>query len=220
MKTALYKLIPLLLLVNAFASAQTRFSVAITASPAYAHFNTSLNLLVPDGNGQIQPINLSNKSSSAGFLTGFMMHYAFTPRWSVSSGLWYNRLGADGINPFVPGNFPARIISQNLQIPLLVNLRLNSRRLSPYFSLGSLANFPQSTLYRSETNAGTDKTSIRFNTPADFRAVVGAGVSYQLAQHWSLLFQPQLVWHFQPKGDYERFIAYQLNGHFQLMYSF
>ena len=210
----------LLLLSTAFASAQHRFSVSVTGGPVVSHASTKFTILLPDQSGQPIPTTFDNRSTITGHLIGLSAHYSFTANWSISTGLWYNRLGTDGTNPFDPITTPARIISQDFQVPFFINYRLGHKRLSPYFSAGALANFRQSTIYRVESTSGQDDIKVRFGKSMNVRAVVGAGIAYQLNSQLALIFQPQLVWHVKPKGDYERYVAYQVNGQCQLMYSF
>lgn len=220
MKTKLVKLILCLLLFTAVASAQNRFSVSATVAPAYSYTNTRMTFVIPDRNGQATTETSAINTSSFGYVAGLMAHHAFTPKWSISAGLWYSHIGRDGIFPLSPGNFPARIISRDLQVPLLINYRLTNKRISPYFSVGSLANLEQSTVFRSKTSAGPEKINITFRQSTDFRAIIGAGALYKLNQRLSLLVQPQLIWRFKPTGDIDNYIVYQLNGQVQLMYSF
>ncbi|UFH52299.1 outer membrane beta-barrel protein [Spirosoma sp. KNUC1025] len=220
MKLILYKTITLLLISGAFATAQSRFSVSAMLAPAYSHNHTRLNLLIPDGMGQTTNVQVSSNTSSVGYLAGAMFQYGFSDQWSISAGFWYNRVGTDGTFPFTLNPVPVRIINQDLQIPVLLNYRLTTKRLSPYFSVGSLANFRQKTIYRDESNTGEGNARVLFKDPVNYRAVVGVGVSYRVNQQWTLLFQPQLVWRFRPEGDFEAFTVYQLNGSFQLMYTF
>ena len=225
MKTNLYYLLGALLLISAATSAQSRFSLSVTGGPVVNHASARYNILLPDTSpglgGQTIVTTVDNQSTQGGYSIGLSAIYAFTPHWSISTGFWYNQLSMNGTNPFDGGNTPARIISRNFQVPLLINYRLTSNRLSPYFSLGSLANFRRSTIFRSETSTGPEEGRVLFGkSAADYRAVVGAGVVYQLNKHLSLIAQPLLIWRFKPAGDYERYVAYQVNGQIQLMYSF
>jgi hypothetical protein len=223
MKTNLYYLLGALLLISAATSAQNRFSVSVTGGPVINYASARYNILLPGsspGQGSQTIITtVDNQSTRGGYSIGLSANYAFTPNWSISTGFWYNRLSMNGTNPFNATPTPTRIIGQDYQVPLLVNYRLGHKRLSPYFSAGALANFPRSTIYREEGNSG-DSFKLLFSTSMDVRAVVGAGVAYQLNNHLSLIAQPMLIWRFKPAGDYERYVAYQVNGQIQLMYSF
>ncbi|CAN5492958.1 hypothetical protein BH09BAC4_BH09BAC4_49290 [soil metagenome] len=219
MKTNVYQTLILLLTTATLASAQSRFALSITGGPVINHASTKLTFLLPDQNGQLIPNTFENRATTYGYSIGLLATYAFTPNWSISTGFWYNRLSMNSTNPFNSTPTPTRIISQDYQVPLLLNFRPGQKRLSPYFSVGALANFPRSTLYREEGNSG-NSFKILFNTSMDVRAVVGAGIAYRLNNHLSLTAQPMLIWRFKPAGDYEHYVAYQVNGQLQVMYSF
>ena len=220
MKISIPLTLCLLLLSIAFVSAQHRFSVALTASPAYGHTSARLNYLLPTGTGQLEPAVFSSDISSVGYTLGAMAHYAFTPSLSVSTGFWYNRLGTNGIFPFAPGPIPARIIHRAIQVPLLLNYRSSQRRLSPYFSAGLLVDVRRPTIFRPESGSGQSDARVLAGKQDDFRPVLGAGISYRINQHVSLLVQPLLIWQFRPNKDYAHFVSYQINAQTQLVYTF
>ncbi|GAB4035244.1 outer membrane beta-barrel protein [Spirosoma jeollabukense] len=220
MKTNVYQALILLLITATLASAQSRFALSITGGPVVNHASMMSTVFLPDQNGQLTSTTIDSRSTTYGHVLGVSAHYSFTPDWSMSTGFWYNRLSMNGTNPFNSTPLPTRIIAQTIQVPLFVNYRPGRKRLSPYFSAGTLANFPQSTIYRDQSNTGQGDLKITFNKKTTFQAVVGAGVAYTLNTHLSLTAQPMLIWRFKPAGDYERYVAYQVNGQLQLMYSF
>lgn len=221
MKTIHCLLTGLLMLSATVGSAQSRFSVSITAAPTYTYFNSHVTLLLPDGNGQVVPMEFFAKNSSYGYVTGMMAHYQFTPNWSVSTGFWHNRSGANGTFPFTPGNLPARIILSDSSVPLTVNYRPTTRRLSPYFSIGALGSFRGSTLYKPTDAGGFSDTKVTVGHHfLTVKALLGAGVVYKINSHLSLIAQPMLIWNFKPKGDFSHYVSYQINGQTQLVYSF
>ena len=229
MKTIRYLLIGLLMLSTSLVSAQSHFSISVTAAPTYGHNNSTQTIYLPAGivpsapAGSTDPVpfTFSNETQTIGYVAGVMAHYQFTPDWSVSTGFWYNRSGTNGIYPFDPGSIPSRIISQNFQVPLFLNYRSGQRRLSPFFSVGALANFRRPTLYRPDASSGISDTKVLFGTStATYRAVLGAGISYRINPHLSLIAQPMLLWNFKPKGNFEHFVSYQINGQTQLVYTF
>lgn len=220
MKTNVYQTLILLLTTATLASAQSRFALSLTGGPVINHASTKLTFLLPDQNGQLIPNTFENRATTYGHVLGLSAHYSFTPNWSMSTGFWYNRLSTNGTNPFTSTSSPTRIIGQAVQVPLFVNYRPGRKRLSPYFSAGTLANVPQSTIYRDQSNSGQSDLKITFNKTVTFQAAVGAGVAYTVNNHLSLTAQPMLIWRFKPAGNYERYVAYQVNGQLQLMYSF
>lgn len=215
MKIPAFLTVSLLVSATVLASAQGRFSVSVTAAPTYAHSDSRVNFIIPDDNGQLTTETVAFNTAAFGYKVGAMTQYAFTPAWSVSAGLWYSRLGMNSLFPFSPGDKKARVIQQALQVPLLLNYRSGQQRLSPYFSLGALTSFSGRTRYRTEGSV----LDVSFGKTVVFQPVLGAGVSYKRSQHLSFIAQPLLIWRFKPKGDYERFVAYQLQAQCQLLYS-
>lgn len=213
MKIHAFQTVSLLVLATAFASAQERFSVLLTTAPTYTHSRVSF--IIPYNNGQLTPETFSINTSALGYKIGAMAQYAFTPTWSVSTGLWYSRMGTNSLFSFSPGDNKTRIIQQDWQVPLLIHYRSNPQRLSPYFSVGALVNFQQVTLFRT---AG-DITKVQANQTADYRPILGAGIAYKLSHHLSFTAQPLFIWRFKPKGDYEQYVVYQLQAQLQLLYS-
>lgn len=215
-----------LLLLGLFVStatpliAQNRFSVGITAAPVLSHSHSNVRLTVPDQTGQPATARLDLRSSIGGFTAGVSVQYNFSPRWSLSTGLWFNQLRTTQPSPFTPAT-RTRVISSGYQIPLLVNYRLSDRRLSPVVSAGALGYLRNNTRYK-PLDGGRD-FRVKFGNSLNVQAIVGAGASYQLTPRWSLLVQPQLIWQFRPKGDdiigYDRYVSYQLQGQVQLAYT-
>ena len=228
MKTTIALIGSLLLLSVTLVSAQHRFGFSVTAAPTYSYANSTQTIYLPAvyvpsapvGSTDPVPVDYSSKTQTWGYVTGIMAHYTFTPNWSVSTGFWYNRFSTDGIFPFAPGNVSARYITQILQVPLLANYRSSQKRLSPYFSAGVLASFLQPTIFRPEAGSGLDDAKVRFDQSVKYRAMLGAGISYRLNPHVSLIAQPMLIWNFKPKGDFSHYVSYQVNGQTQLVYWF
>lgn len=206
------------------AFAQSRFSVGITAAPVLNHNRTNVTFKVPTGTGQLMDTTFAYRSSIGGFSVGLSVQYAFTSRWSLSTGVWLTQLRTTQPFPFTSGNVPARLISSSYQIPLLLNYRLANRRLSPYVTVGALGYFGGKTTYKPVEGSGFQKTSVKFGQALNVQAVVGAGVAYQLKPRWSLTVQPLLIWRFPPERKsgtrYNQYVSYQIQGQVQLAYSF
>ncbi|MDB5240505.1 MAG: hypothetical protein JWP57_1130 [Spirosoma sp.] len=218
-------LIVSVLLVNAIPTlAQSRFSVGITAAPVVSYTRTRQHVLLPDyvnpGGPPIDNV-FDFRSTIGGYTVGGTVLYDLTPRWSVTSGVWVSQTRTTGTFPFMPGNLPARIVTSALQIPLLVNYRPSTRRLSPYFSVGVVGSSRRPTVYKPVEGAAFSTTKVTFNNGAfSTQALVGAGVSYKITPNVSLTMQPLIVWHFKPSGNFEHYIVYQINGQSQLLYTF
>ena len=219
MKTIYCLVAGLLLTSTTLVSAQSRFSVGLTAAPVFNHSSFT----VADPSGQLTGFDF--RSDVGGAMLGLSAQYAFTPQWSLSSGVWFQQLRSTGVFPFATGIVSSRIISSVYQVPLLLNFRPTNRRLSPFFSVGTLGTFGSSTLYKPADGSGLSNSRVRFSQPFKVNvAIVGAGVAYRLTPHWSLTAQPLLIWRFKPQSGnfihYERFVSYQINGQAQLLYSF
>lgn len=143
-------------------------------------------------------------SSSA----GLTVRYQFTPHWDVSIGLLYN-WNSSRLNdsPNIFGNRP--FLSKAFQLPALVNYRLTTQRLSPYFSAGGF-------LVKSTT----------FNeAPIKINGVVGVGLAYRIDSGLSLLLQPTASYQFykptdEPVIQYSKYNSYSLGIQAQLSYHF
>ncbi len=221
MKPFLGCLFGLFCLIPGLSAAQGRFSLSLTGGPVLSYTSARLTLNLPDGNGQVVPQTFDSRSATGGYVAGLSASYAFSPKWSVTSGLWYNQFRTEGVFPFASGSIPSRIITSTLQVPLIGNYRLTTRRLSPYVSAGVLGSFQQPTVYKPEAGSGFGDTKVLFGKKGPvFHPVVGAGVWYRVSRQISLMVQPTLVWSLRPAGTYERFVSYQLNGQAQLMYVF
>lgn len=217
-----------MLLSMASVSAQSRFGFSITAAPTYSYANSTQTVYLPavyvptapPGSTDPVPVVWSSNNHAGGYVVGAMLHYQFSPKWSVSTGLWYNHSQINGIDSLPYTETPIRTSSHGLQVPLFVNYRLNNNRLSPYFSVGGLASFRQRTQATYEAGAGFSTLSFFSGKAVSYRPVLGAGISYRINSHLSLLAQPILIWNFKPKGDFSEYTSYQINGQTQLVYSF
>ena len=207
-------------LLTTSAVAQSRFSFGVTAAPVLSHSSSRFSVNLPDQNGQINQQIFDVRGTSGGYNVGVPVQYNLTPQWSISSGVWFSQFRSSGTYPFGNGPIPSRIISSSYKVPLLVNYRLTTRRLSPYFSIGAVGSFRGTTLYKPEAGSGVDAVKLTFGSKAVIlQPLIGAGVAYRINPHWSLTAQPLLIWRFKPSSNYERFVAYQVNGQVQLLYS-
>lgn len=210
----------LLILITSLASGQSRFSLSATGAPALSYTNYRGEVLIPSPTtaGQFVPLTLSSRSTAYGVSAGFMGQYALTPNWSVSTGLWYDQLTQTNLD-FAPTGPNARVVTANLKVPVLLNFKPLASRLSPFVSAGMVLNYTQPTRLINVLTPGSD-VRVQFANSATYRAVLAAGVAYRLNRHFSVTFQPTLLWRFRPNSRYDRFVSYQLNGQTQLVYSF
>lgn len=224
MKTHFVWLLILVSLAFTPVLAQRRFSAAITAAPVLSHSHARQTVFLPDpANPGGPPIEntFDVRSTVGGYKAGVSVQYNLTPAWSVATGLWRYQTSTTGLFPFAPGQVSTRIIASAWQVPLVVNYRPTTRRLSPYFSVGVVGTSRRPTVYKPAEGSGFSETRVLFGKKAvSFQALVGAGVAYRLNSHVSLTLQPQLIWQFRPSGNYQQYTSYQINGQTQLVYSF
>ncbi|WP_169521807.1 outer membrane beta-barrel protein [Spirosoma spitsbergense] len=229
MKTTIALIGSLLLVSVTLVSAQHRFGLSITAAPTYSYANATQPSYVAstmNGSAVLESVILSTKTQAWGYVVGGMIHYQLTPNWSVSTGLWYNysrttSLSISTSDPILTlTQLPARTSSHGLKIPLFINYRLTSNRLSPYFSVGGLASFRQRTRVEYEPGSGQSDFEFLSGKAVTYRPVLGAGIAYRLNPHLSLIAQPLLIWNVKPNGNYTHYTSYQVNGQTQLVYSF
>jgi hypothetical protein len=228
MKTTIALISGLLLVSATLVSAQHRFGLSITAAPTYAYANSTQTIYLPAvyvpsapaGSTDPVPVEWSSKNHAWGYVVGGMLHYRFSSNWSASTGLWYSHSRTNGITPLPYTTTPTQTHSYGLQAPLLINYRPGDRRLSPYFSVGGLANFRQRTSAQYDFGSGLTDVTFRSGKAVTYRPVLGAGIAYRLNPHLSLIAQPLLIWNVKPNGNYTHYTSYQVNGQTQLVYSF
>lgn len=150
-------------------SAQTRFSIAPTLGFMWGQDEYQLQQAGTD----FSHYSATNKGLSVG-VTG---RYYVSTKLDVSIGLALNALSVNAQQQY---NQPYQTMGVKLttgyaQVPVLIDYRLLSKRLSPYVSLG--ASFSN---YNRIASKGAIYTS----------ALVGIGVDYRLGSKLSLLVQP------------------------------
>ncbi len=211
-----------LLLALPFASAAQRgWQMTIQISPLAEQTNYPRRVLYPNSNGQIvEPIYLSGRHWATGVQGGFTAQYGFEPGWSVSAGVGYRqfstrqaRFGNDGTTT---------INSRAIRVPLLLNFQSSQNRLSPYFTVGTLFDFPLSSRV---TVRGNDRPAqqliLDVNDGLAFYLMAGAGVKYQLSNRYALAMQPVVNFKAGQLGDtrsYDRAVEVGLQT--QVSYSF
>jgi hypothetical protein len=214
-------------LLCSVATAQTnKFSLSVNVSPVYSGSFNERSIRIPTT--QAQPINpvFTRSSISYGYSVGLSAHYAFSSRWSATTGLWVNNFtrakstflfntNTNGI--ITSTSAGTRVSARTYQVPLLGNYRTSDRKLAAYFSAGALISIPpEATDYILGHN--NDEVLLRGRRMAVF-PMIGAGLSYQLNRRFSLLTQPTLMVEF-PVDEYILHNAYRVGLLTQLMYTF
>jgi hypothetical protein len=205
------------LLVATTTVGQGRFSIAPTLAPTYHYSNWASQFENKDAS--------IGSESTTGISAGLTASYAFTPKWSLSAGFLYNRSsGNSRFDNFMNISTQARQ-TESLQLPLLLNYTSSTRRLSPYFSVGLLANYT----YRT-TNPNTMVSTyhrIDEGTVSTFSlyGMAGMGVSYRVTPKLTLIVQPTAAYRLNgpSKGypiSYTRWNEYLYGLQTQLKYTF
>lgn len=211
MRSAFYSLIILTgcILSASDAFSQSKFTLSATVAPFYGHSKSTIEAMMPDpnGSGAITPQVLRSEFSSKGYWAGANGRYSFSQKWSVSTGLWFNYSGS--------GKAGTKSRTHHFSIPVIANLQISEKKLSPYFSVGALWNFG-TTSRVTIPDIGTvtfksDRTTSRISP------LLGAGVIYHFAERLSLIAQPTFSYAL-PRSNVNM-QAYQLSMNVQLMFN-
>ncbi|MGF7217625.1 hypothetical protein GGR92_003800 [Spirosoma lacussanchae] len=181
-------------LLPLIAVAQSSWSVSPTVAPVFTRTQFVQRVLYPNSDGQlVEPVYLNGGFWSAGVMAGASVHYSWAPGWSVSMGGWFrsstlrqNRLANDGTTT---------VRQRSLQLPLLLNARTSTRRLSPYLSVGTLIDVPmQARVIVNRTDEPTQRLRLDTEPGPFFHVLAGAGGYYQLNRQYALIVQPLITY--------------------------
>ncbi len=214
-------------LLCSVATAQiTKFSLSVNVSPIYSGSFNERNISIPATQGQLINPVFTRSSTSYGYSAGLSIRYAFSPRWSATTGLWVNNFvraestfsfNTDSYGPVTTPGAGTRVSARTYQVPLLANYRTSDRRLAAYFSAGVLISIPPTaTDYVLGYN---NETALLRGARTELLPIIGAGLSYQLNRRFSFLAQPTLSVRIPPQ-EYIRHYAYRVGLLTQLMYTF
>ncbi|WP_461147158.1 hypothetical protein [Spirosoma pulveris] len=226
MKTEPFFLALLILILTAWitpALGQSRFSVSVSLAPVYGHSDSKA--VFPFSTDPAYPTTtLVARSHGLGYSFGLMGHYNFSSKWSVSAGIWATA-NLSSKSDFELNNNRNTIHIQsshpfeyNYRIPVLLNYTWAIKRLSPYLSVGTSANF------RSTSYAYVNGQEIPIKVGKAIRngpLMVGAGIIYQVRKNASLVVQPMLEYSLNAKSaNYVYAHSYMLSLQAQLRYRF
>ena len=203
---------------------QSKLSVSISASPVYRYINTQYRTYLPDGKGGSPALyDVHARQNGNGYAMGLMAHYNFSNKWSLSTGLFLNQTKLDAptitTNPDLTAspNGPQFLLLsttvRSFQVPLSVNYRTSTKRLSPYLSVGALTSVYSVSIYEGGLKSQNTVKEIRPNP------TLGAGIDYRLNDHFSLIVQPTFVYFF-PYGKFISHKSYQMGLQAQLLCKF
>ncbi len=203
------------------ASGQSRFSIAPTFALGQRHFNFTSQFPGSDS-------RLIGSSTYQGFSAGVTTHYAFSPNWSVSVGLLYNRFKGNDDYESISGVTSTRSSAtgryESIQLPVLLNYTVSTRRLSPYLSAGVLVNYNYRDTF--STTVGGSIATIQNNRKIDdpravlVQPMIGIGVQYRFTPAISLIVQPTATYEVGKPGTYyTTFRNYQVGLQTQLRFT-
>lgn len=217
----------LLITFSTFAVGQGRFSLSATVSPTLRRMDVTSHSYDSFPNGTSYSYN--TKAEDQGGTVGLMAHYQFRPKWSVSSGLWYNRSsGHLDFQSYKNGNAYApeptrRTVLNTLQLPVLINFAPSNRRLSPYFSTGVVLSMN----YRSAISPGYMNSETMFTHSSALRTnvLLGLGAHYRINANWALIVQPTALYRLNDlkpdtRQEFTHFRDWQVGVQAQLKYTF
>ena len=197
------------------AQAQSRFLFSINLAPVFSHADYSVSLPLPDPATQLPTTEFSTVTNGLNYSIGLMGWYNFSPKWSVSTGVFANHAitsttkfiqnGQEGVINY-RYNHP---FSHTFKTPLQLNFRPSPKQLSPYFSLGTTFDF-RGTSYVDIFGNG-EYVPVKFGKAVVATPLLGAGISYQINNRLSLIAQPTIQYNLQDHSTYNYYHAYQLS---------
>lgn len=158
----------LLLSTGFLAKAQSRFSGGVLLSPFSSYAGEPRDYEAPS-------------RYSTGISLGVQAQYDFTEKWSLASGLWYETASVKAGDGIFSNAY--RIPQRTIAIPILLNFRPAKRKVSPYFSGGTVL------VTKQEERGLTAK------------ALLAAGLSYRINPLLMLNVQPALTLGANSKSD-------------------
>ncbi|MBK5646947.1 MAG: hypothetical protein I4N51_07450 [Acinetobacter sp.] len=210
------------LLTPAPVLAQDKFSISLSAAPSYRYASTHFSSTFSVINGGM-PVDVRIRQSGQVYSLGIMARYMLSKHFSIATGIWRNYISYQlptittipdlSANPNDPQIIGIASHKRNYQLPVLISYQSSFNRLSPYFSVGGLVDFPSITVFE---NGDTGKTP---NQDTRVYPTVGAGIIYQVSNKFSLIAQPTFTY-FLPKGTFINYLNYQVGLQTQLMYHF
>ncbi|WP_020596186.1 outer membrane beta-barrel protein [Spirosoma panaciterrae] len=207
-------------LVPAFA--QKKFAVSVHLAPIYGHNDSKIRL----GGGPNQPpaSEFIMESNGLSYQLGLSARYAFSPKWSIMTGIWAAHVVSSKLD-VVQDGIPYSIrytyshpFSNSYQSPLLINYQVSTKRLSPYVSFGATFAYRRTSYV--DLSGNGEFTPIKIGKPVVVTPLLGVGVLYNLTEHLTLIAQPTLQYNVESHSAYDYYHSYSLSLQTQLMYRF
>ncbi len=190
MRSAVCVLLTYLLGLSAFG--QGTWSVSGVATPAFVRVRYPHLVLYPDSDGQlVEPVEVGGQTNAFSYATGLTLYYTYAPGWSVATGVWYRAQRVRQPRQTIASAGTTTLRERAVRLPVLLNYRSSARRLSPYYSLGVLFDWPLASRVI-ERRSGQPTQNLRLNGGGGpvFNVLLGAGGVYQINPRWALLAQP------------------------------
>ena len=214
--------VALFCLVASVAFGQRTISVQATVAPTLVRTNYNRTYLYPESDGQIvEPILLVGTVNTIGYSAGVTAHYTYTPGWSVAAGVWYSQVSLRQARPVAAGKGTTAVRGRTVRLPLLLNYQSSTRRLSPYFSLGLLLDFPMtSRVVVTRSGQPTQHLRLISDKGPVFQPMLGAGGRYQLSHRCAVTVQPVWSYNLGRFGGSQTYTSsYEVSVLTQLTYS-
>ena len=202
---------------------QRTVSISATVAPTLVRTNYNRTYLYPDSDGQIvEPIFLIGTVNAFGYLAGLGAHYTYAPGWSVAVGVWYSQASMRQVRPAAAGEGTTAVRNRTVRIPLLLSYQSSTQRLSPYFSLGLLLDFPfASRVVVTRSGQPTQRLRLTTDSGPVFQPLLGAGGRYQLGHRCALIVQPTWAYNLGRFGGARTYnSSYEVGVLTQVNYSF
>jgi hypothetical protein len=215
-------LIVLLGLLAHMAPGQSRLSVSALTAPTLIRTSYNRTYLFPDSDGQVvEPIFIGGTRQTIGVVTGLEAQYWYAPGWSLSAGLGYSQSFMRQSRLPAAGEGTTSIRSRALRVPLLLNYQPLTKRLSPYFTLGMLLDFPlASRVIVDRSGLPTQRLRLGTEPGPVFHPMVGAGGRYAFHERWTLVVQPSWAYNLGRFGGAQTYTAsHELSIRVQLTYA-
>lgn len=223
MTKTLYAFCVLLVFTSLPCTGQRSISVSATITPVYRYTNYGRLYLYPDSDGQVvEPVFLNGPRWGSGYSAGVTARYTYAPGWSVGAGVWYQQIALRQARPASAGEGTTTLRNRTVRVPFFINYQSSTKRLSPYFSLGLLVDFPMTSRVLVD-RSGQARQRLRLSTEGGpiFHALLGAGASYQLNRRYSVLVQPTGSYNLgRFGGAATNFTSFELSLQTQVLYTF
>lgn len=220
------KTLTCLLMVSSMAtvSGQQRFALSIQVAPIYTHADSKIVFPFADPATKSPTTDISVVSNGLNYSLGVGAHYAFSPKWSIATGIWATH-AAVGKSSLVQNGIPYTVryqynhpFTNHYKAPLLIKYQASTKRLSPYFSAGATFDF-RGTSYIDITGNG-EFVPIKVGKAVVVTPLLGVGVIYSLTDHLSLSIQPTIQYNIDSHPTYSYYHSYQISLQTQLLYKF